>query len=98
MSAIVTQKMAFRIRVSLLRCMHTLPGQYYNDGQVGEMLYRLEQDVDRGVEVMGDVIPSPMHMVIVRFMVLLTMALLNWRLTPIVFPLVPPFDFLHPPL
>ncbi len=95
MSAIVTQKMAFRIRVSLLRCMHTLPGQYYNDGQVGEMLYRLEQDVDRVVEVSGDMIPLTMHMVIVGLMVLVTMALLNWRLTSIVLPLLPAFYFIH---
>src|SRR6267378_38204 len=54
-SSIVTQKMAFRVRISLLRCIHTLPGKYHADAQVGEMLYRVEQDVDRVVEISGDI-------------------------------------------
>src|SRR4029077_10800350 len=45
--SIVTQKLVFRIRMSLLRRIHTLPASYHGNTQVGETLYRLEQDVDR---------------------------------------------------
>ena len=90
-SSIVTQKMAFRVRISLLRCIHTLPGKYHADAQVGEMLYRVEQDVDRVVEISGDIFPLTMHMVIVGIMVAVTMGVLNWRLTLIVLPLLPIF-------
>jgi len=90
-SAIVTQKMAFRVRMSLLRCIHTLPAKYHGDAQVGEMLYRVEQDVDRVVEISGDIFPLTMHMVIVGIMVAVTMGVLNWRLTLIVLPLLPVF-------
>jgi ABC-type multidrug transport system fused ATPase/permease subunit len=90
-AAVVTQKMTFRVRMSLVRCIHTLPGKYHGDAQVGEMLYRVEQDVDRVVEISGDIFPLAMHMVIVGIMVAVTMGLLNWRLTLIVLPLVPVF-------
>jgi ATP-binding cassette subfamily B protein len=90
-SSIVSQKMAFRVRMSLLRCIHTLPAKYHGDSQIGEMLYRVEQDVDRVVEISGDMFPLTMHMVIVGIMVLVTMGVLNWRLTLIVLPLLPIF-------
>jgi ABC-type multidrug transport system fused ATPase/permease subunit len=94
-SSIVTQKMAFRVRMSLLRCIHTLPGKCHADAQVGEMLYRIEQDVDRVVEISGDIFPLTMHMVIVGIMVAVTMGVLNWRLTLIVLPLLPVFYLLQ---
>jgi ATP-binding cassette subfamily B protein len=90
-SSIVTQKMAFRVRISLLRCIHTLPTKYQGDAQVGEILYRVEQDVDRVVETSGDIFPLTMHTVTMGIMVAVTMGVLNWRLTLIVLPLLPIF-------
>ena len=46
-SALVTQKMVFRVRMSLLRRVHALSGKYHANTQVGETLFRVEQDVDR---------------------------------------------------
>jgi len=62
---------------------------------VGEILYRVEQDVDRVGELGGDVLPSVIRMAIVAVMVLVTMGVLNFRLTLMVVPLLPLFYFLQ---
>jgi ABC-type multidrug transport system fused ATPase/permease subunit len=94
-SCLVTQKMVFRLRISLLRCIHILPAEYHGNAQVGETLYRIEQDVDRVVELSSDVLPVIVHMVIVGIMVVVTMGILNLHLTMIVLPLLPVFYLLQ---
>ena len=94
-SCVVTQKMVFRIRVSLLRRIQTLPARYYGNSQVGETLYRIEQDVDRVAELSGDILPLTIQMVIMGVMVLVTMGLLNWHLTLVIVPLLPIFYVLQ---
>jgi ATP-binding cassette subfamily B protein len=90
-SSVVAQKMVFRIRISLLRHLHTFASDYQSNTQVGETLYRIEQDVDRVAELSSDIVPMSLHMLIVGTMVAITMAVLNWRLTAIVAPLLPVF-------
>ena len=90
-SCVVTQKMVFRIRVSLLRRIQTLPARYHGNTQVGETLYRIEQDVDRVAELSGDIFPLVIRMVIMGVMVLVTMGILNWHLTLVIVPLLPVF-------
>src|SRR5579863_3907770 len=94
-SCVVTQKMVFRIRVSLLRRVQTLPARYHGNSQVGETLYRIEQDVDRVAELSGDILPLTIQMVIMGVMVLVTMGILNWHLTLVVVPLLPVFCVLQ---
>src|SRR5260370_31636257 len=94
-SCLVTQKMVFRIRVSLLRRIQTLPARYHGNSQVGETLYRVEQDVDRVAELSGDILPLTIQMVIAGGLVLLTMGILNWHLTIVVVPLLPIFYLLQ---
>src|SRR3979411_482478 len=43
---VVSQKMIFRIRVALIRRLHVLSARYYENTPVGEILYRVQQDVD----------------------------------------------------
>ena len=95
LSSVISQKMVFRIRVSLLRHIQALPAQYHGNAQVGETLYRLEQDVDRIAELNGDILPLTLQMAIMGVMVLGAMAYLNWRLTAIVAPLLPFFWLLQ---
>src|ERR1700691_3459682 len=94
-SCIVTQKMVFRIRISLLRRIQMLPARYHGNAQVGETLYRLEQDVDRVAELSGDILPLTTQMVIMGVMVLVTMGILNWHLTLLVAPMLPIFYLLQ---
>ncbi len=95
LNSLVTQKMIFRIRVSLLRHIHRLPANYHSNTQVGETLYRIEQDVDRIAELNGDIVPMGLHMLIVGVMVVFTMAVLDWHLAAIVLPLLPVFYVLQ---
>ncbi len=94
-SCLVTQKMVFRIRISLLRRMHASPALRHRSSQVGESLYRIEQDVDRVAELSGDILPLTIQMFIMGIMVLATMAVLNWHLTLLVAPVLPAFYFLQ---
>src|SRR5258708_35843934 len=88
---VVSQKMIFRIRVTLIRRLHVLSARYYENTPVGEILYRVEQDVDRVGELGGDVLPSVIRMAIVAVMVLVTMGVLNLVLTLMGVPLLPSF-------
>ena len=92
---VVSQKMIFRIRVALIRRLHVRSAQYYENTPVGEIQYRMEQDVDRVGELGGDVLPSVIRMAIVAVMVVVTMGVLNIRLTLMVVPLLPLFYFLQ---
>ena len=90
-SCLLTQKMVFRIRVSLLRQIHTLPTQRHEKSQAGDTLYRIEQDVDRVAELSGDILPLTIQMALMGAMVLATMGVLNWHLTALVAPVLPIF-------
>jgi len=92
---VVSQKMIFRIRIVLIRSLHIRSARYFENTPVGETLYRVEQDVDRIGELGGDVLPSVIRMAIVAAMVLITMCVLNARLTLMVMPLLPLFYFLQ---
>jgi ABC-type multidrug transport system fused ATPase/permease subunit len=92
---LVSQKLSFRVRVRLIRRLHLLSARYYENAPTGEILYRLEQDVDRVGELGGDILPSLIRMAVVGSMVLVTMGILNLRLTMIVAPLLPLFYFLQ---
>lgn len=94
-SCLLTQKMVFRIRVSLLRQIHALPAHRHEKSQVGDTLYRIEQDVDRVAELSGDILPLTIQMVLMGIMVLVTMGILNWHLTVIVAPMLPIFYLLQ---
>jgi ABC-type multidrug transport system fused ATPase/permease subunit len=94
-SCLLTQKMVFRIRVSLLRQIHTFPTHRHGKSQVGDTLYRIEQDVDRVAELSGDILPLTIQMVLVGIMVLVTMGILNWHLTALVTPVLPIFYLLQ---
>jgi ABC-type multidrug transport system fused ATPase/permease subunit len=94
-SSLLTQKMVFRIRVSLLRQIHALPPQRHEDSEVRDTLYRLEQDVDRVAELSGDILPLTIQMALMGIMVLVTMGILNWHLTVLVAPVLPIFYFLQ---
>src|SRR3984957_13309191 len=94
-SSLLTQKMVFRIRVSLLRQIHRLPGQHHDNSDVRDTLYRIEQDVDRVAELSGDILPLTIQMVLTGIMVLVTMGVLNWHLTTFVAPVLPIFYLLQ---
>jgi ABC-type multidrug transport system fused ATPase/permease subunit len=94
-SCVITQKIVFRTRMSLLRRLQMLSGEFHSNVHVGDTLYRIQQDVDHIAELSGDILPTSIQMVMLGIMVLLIMGLLNWRLTAAIVPLLPVFYLLQ---
>lgn len=85
------QKMTFRSRLNLLRHLQRLSAEYHDNKPVGDTLHRLQMDVDQIGTLSGEVIPVALRMVTVCTLILITMLVLNYRLTAIVLPLIPVF-------
>ena len=85
------QKMIFRSRLSLLRHLQRLSAEYHDNRPLGDTLHRLQNDVDQVASLSGEVIPSALRMLTVFTLVMITMLVLNYRLTMTVLPLVPVF-------
>src|SRR5215475_134335 len=92
---VALQKLMFRIRMVLIRALHLRSAKEYENHHPGEILYRIEQDVARIGELGGDILPSITRMLIVAVMILITMCVLNFRLTVLIIPLLPCFYFLQ---
>jgi len=85
------QKMTFRLRLNLLRHLQRLSAEYHDNRPIGETLHRLQVDVEQVGSLSGDVIPIAFRMLTVFTLVMITMLVLNYRLTVIVLPLIPVF-------
>src|ERR1051325_2334913 len=89
------QKMTFRSRLNLLRQLQGLSAEYHDNRPLGDTLHRLQIDVDQIGTLSGEVIPSTLRIVTMFSLVMATMLVLNYRLTAIVVPLIPPFIFVR---
>jgi ABC-type multidrug transport system fused ATPase/permease subunit len=56
------QRMVFRIRTELLQHLQTLAADYHERRSVGDIFFRLEQDVEQVGEIRIDVFPSAIRM------------------------------------
>lgn len=89
------QKMIFRSRLRLLRHLQRLSAEYHDNRPLGDTLHRLQVDVDQVATLSGEVVPSVLRMVTVFTLVMITMLVLNYKLTLIVLPLIPVFIFVR---
>ena len=89
------QKMIFMTRLHLLRKVQQLSSEYHEKNSVGELLFRLEQDVTLVGEITGQLTTLLLRTAVTTVLIVVTMFVLNWRLTCIVLPLVPAFLFLR---
>ena len=85
------QKMSFHSRLKLLRHLQRLSAEYHDNRPVGDILHRLQMDVDQVATLAGEVIPSALRMLTIFILVLSAMLLLNYRLALFVMPLIPVF-------
>lgn len=85
------QKMTFRSRLTLLRHLQRLSAEYHDNTPPGDMLHRLQMDVDQVGTLTGEIIPVLLRAATVFTLVMSTMLVLNYRLTVIVLPLIPLF-------
>src|SRR5262249_45725744 len=81
------QKMMLRIRLHLLRHLFSLSADYHDSASVGETMSRIEQDVDQIGGLGGDFIPNCLRLILVTAMVLITMLVMNWRFSVLLFPI-----------
>jgi ABC-type multidrug transport system fused ATPase/permease subunit len=88
---VAVQKMVFRIRVTLIRGLHRHFCERDREIPLGDMSYRIEQDVGRVGDLSGEILPNVIRMVLVGLTVLTAMCVLNFRLACLVLPLLPIF-------
>jgi len=89
------QRMVFRIRINLLEHIQRLAADYHERTAVGDILFRLEQDVEQVGELGGDIVPNALRLVLMTVLVLGAMVWLNWKLTCLILPLLPVFVVVH---
>jgi ABC-type bacteriocin/lantibiotic exporter with double-glycine peptidase domain len=85
------QSLVMRIRLSILEQMNRLSTDYHETTPVGEKLYRLEQDVDQVAELGSGLVPYALQTIFNAIFVVVTMFVLDFKLTCLVLPLVPLF-------
>lgn len=85
------QKLVFRMRLNLLKRINGLSAEFHESVPVGEKLYRIERDVDQVTDIGSDFVPYVLRMTSNTAFVVVTMLILNFRLTCMVLPLMPLF-------
>lgn len=85
------QKLVFRMRLNLLKRINGLSAEFHESVPVGEKLYRIERDVDQVTDIGSDFVPYVLRMTSNTIFVVVTMLILNFRLTCMVLPLMPLF-------
>ena len=85
------QKLVFRMRLNLLKHINRLSAEFHESVPVGEKLYRIERDVDQVTDIGSDFVPYVLRMISNTIFVVVTMLILNFRLTCMVLPLMPLF-------
>lgn len=90
-----THKLIFMTRLRLLRRLQKLSAEYHERNSVGDLLHRLETDVTLVGELTGQITTILIRTVISTVLIIVTMSVLNLRLTCIVLPLIPAFLLLR---
>lgn len=84
-----SQRLAYDLRNGLLRHLQTLSADYHLTSSKGQLLHRLEQDIDQICEVGGHSLASLFRIATMTVLSVVIMLLLNWKLTLLLLPLVP---------
>jgi ABC-type multidrug transport system fused ATPase/permease subunit len=84
-----TNRILFDIRLRLLRHLQRLSPSYFLKTSTGDLLHRLEQDVDQIQELGGSLLASVLRIAVMTTTTLAILALLSWRLTLCIVPLIP---------
>lgn len=85
------QKMGLTLRVSLLRHLDKLSADYYENTQVGSVMYPLKEPIEEVSYFGSDLLPAILRMLLTTSFTLATMSWLSPVLTLAIVPLVPVF-------
>jgi ABC-type multidrug transport system fused ATPase/permease subunit len=89
------QRIVLSIRTRILRLLQSRSAAFYGTHQVGDLVQRLERDVDMVSEAGSTIVPSVVRMFVEILMTASAMIFLDWRLSSIVVPLLPLFAYLR---
>jgi len=89
LDAYLNQRVMLSLRMRLLRHVQRLSADFFVKTPPGELLYRLEQDVDQLRELGGGTLASLVRIAVTTTLTTVILLVLNWRLTLMVLPLVP---------
>lgn len=95
LSYLLGEKLAFRIRCNRVRRLHSVSAGYCDRVPLGEIQYRLEQDIAQVGTLGSDIVASALRMITTALMILMTMLSLNLHLTLLVMPMLPLFYILQ---
>lgn len=84
-----SQRLAFDLRNKLVRHLQSLSPQYHLETPRGQILHRLEQDIDQICKLGGQTLASLFRIATLTVLSLGIMMVLSWRLTLLLLPLVP---------
>lgn len=83
------QRLTFDIRRKLLRHLQSLSADFFLRTPKGDVLHRLEHDVDQICELGSHSVASLLRVGVMTSMAVTIMLVLNWQLTLFILPLVP---------
>ena len=89
------QRIVLSVRTRILRVLQSRSAAFYGTHQVGDLVQRLERDVDMVSETGSTIVPSVVRMFVEILMTASAMIFLDWRLSSIVVPLLPLFACLR---
>lgn len=94
-NALGVMRFTARMRRRLLDRLLGLPASFYAEKPVGDLVQRMESDVSAVADFGADILPSAAQMTLQSVMTIGVMLFLDWRLTVIVLPLAPLFEWLR---
>lgn len=89
LDAYTSQRLTFNIRRKLLNHLQRLSPDFFLDRSRGELLHRLENDVEQIATLGGQTLASMLRIVVMTSLSIAIMILLDWQLALLVLPLVP---------
>jgi ABC-type bacteriocin/lantibiotic exporter with double-glycine peptidase domain len=87
----VGQSLALKLRIEIFAHLERMTARFYKTHAVGDLVQRLERDVDVICDQGADLLPALLRTVLVLVLVLATMFALSWRLALPLLPLLPVF-------
>jgi len=85
----LNQRLMLSLRMKLLRHIQKLSAEFFVRTPTGDLLHRLEQDVDQLRELGGGTLASLVRISVATSLTMVILLFLSWRLTLVVLPLVP---------
>jgi ABC-type multidrug transport system fused ATPase/permease subunit len=88
LSTYAGQRIVFRTRLDLLRHVERLSADFHKKTPVGDLLHRIEQDVQQIEDLGGTMVVSVVRISVTTSLTIAIMFILNWKLTLLVLPLL----------